>query len=134
MPGFIRSIWNAIKEVCQAKENNTGAINNNSDVVKNDAEKDATGKSEETGKESEKENHHQLPTQFKDKFERVGLKTKDYVIKLNKNDHRLKPNGLHTGSENWNKQWGQFFENNQNPTKQEILEQLSKMRKAFGLE
>jgi len=48
--------------------------------------------------------------------------------------HRLKPDGLHTGPENWNKVWDEFFSANANPTKKEILDQLKKMRKQFGLE
>lgn len=80
------------------------------------------------------EQHHQLPKQFKDKFEKAGLNIEDYTISLDKADHRLKPGGLHTGSENWNKQWKKFFDKNPSATKGDILKQLSKMRKAFGLE
>jgi hypothetical protein len=48
----------------------------------------------------------------------------------------LKPGGLHTGkgAENWNGAWKEFFRQNPNPSKQEILDQLAKMREDFGLE
>jgi len=56
------------------------------------------------------------------------------VIDLEKAAHRLKPDGLHTGKgvDNWNGAWKKFFETDR--TKQEVLDQLSKMRKDFGLE
>ena len=80
------------------------------------------------------EDMHLLPRQFADKFERVGLDIKDYTIPMERGAHRLKPDGLHTGSENWNKVWRDFFNEHKNPSKQEILDHLAKMRKDFGLE
>ncbi len=47
--------------------------------------------------------------------------------------HRLKPNGLHTGADNWNKQWRQFFEAHPQSQAEEILGQLEGMMKKFGL-
>jgi len=79
------------------------------------------------------EEHHLLPRQFKRFFEEAGLDIEDYKILLDKADHRLKPSGLHTGENNWNKQWKDFFRQNLNATKEEILNQLDKMMKAFGL-
>ena len=81
--------------------------------------------------------HHQLPSQFIKNFERAGIKNiDDYIIQIDKAAHRLKPNGLHTGkgAENWNGAWKEFFGNSPNASKQQILDQLSKMRKDFGLE
>jgi hypothetical protein len=79
--------------------------------------------------------HHQLPREFRPQFEAVGLDIEDFTIELPKSTHRLKPDGLHTGSENWNKQWSDFFEKvGDNYTAQDVLDQLSKMRKQFGLE
>src|SRR5438552_19175925 len=37
-----------------------------------------------------------------------------------RNVHRLKPDGLHTGPNNWNKQWRDFFNRYPNPTTQQI--------------
>jgi hypothetical protein len=39
--------------------------------------------------------------------------------------------GVHTGPNNWNKQWGQFFERAKNPSRDDVLRQLEKMRKEF---
>jgi len=47
--------------------------------------------------------------------------------------HRLKPGGLHTGSENWNRQWDKFFESNPYANSTEIINQLDKMKFHFGL-
>jgi hypothetical protein len=68
-------------------------------------------------------------------FERAGLDIEDYKIPLNKAAHRLRPNGIHTGpyAESWNGVWDQFFKANPNASKQEILDQLEKMRNDFGI-
>jgi hypothetical protein len=81
------------------------------------------------------EGHHQLPTQFADKFKNAGLNIQDFKIPLEQGAHRLKPGGLHTiEGGNWNGQWKQFFTDNPNAQAPEILEQLARMRNAFGLE
>ena len=79
------------------------------------------------------EQHHLLPQQFKNQFQKAGLDIEKYKIPLDKADHRLKPDGLHTGSNNWYKQWSNFFGQYPNATKPEILNQLDKMQKAAGL-
>ncbi len=43
------------------------------------------------------EQHHLLPTQFKDEFKARGLNPNDFKIPLRAGDHRLLPNGIHTG-------------------------------------
>lgn len=85
------------------------------------------------GKTGVIEQHHLLPQQFKKQFEKAGLDIEKYKIPLEKVDHRLKPDGLHTGTNNWNKQWDDFFKQNPDAIKPEILDQLDKMKKAFGL-
>ena len=82
------------------------------------------------------ERHHQLPRAFKSQFEKAGLNIEEYAIDLSKDAHRLKPKGLHTGkgTDNWNGAWKQFFGLNPNANKAQILGQLSKMRKLFGLD
>jgi RHS repeat-associated protein len=80
------------------------------------------------------ESHHELPNKFKPNFKRAGLNIEDFKVPLERARHRLKPTGLHTGADNWNAQWARFFDVNKEATKEEILEQLAKMRTAFGLE
>jgi hypothetical protein len=80
------------------------------------------------------ERHHQLPRAFRQQFERAGLDIEKFTVDLPVDAHRLKPGGLHTGSDNWNKQWKGFFEQNDNPTQQQILDQLDRMRREFGLD
>ena len=74
-----------------------------------------------------------MPRQFKDQFERAGLNIEDYKIPIDKAAHRLKPDGLHTGPNNWNNQWQDFFNANPNAGRNAILEQLLKMQISFGI-
>ena len=78
--------------------------------------------------------HHLLPREFANRFGPLGLKIDDYTIYIDKASHRLKPGGLHAGQENWNKQWREFFAEVPKPTREQVLEQLDKMKKEFGLE
>jgi hypothetical protein len=82
------------------------------------------------------ENHHQLPRQFEDWFNRVGLKIEDFVIRMARKAHRMKPNGLHVGQgeANWNGAWQAFRDRFPAATKRQVLNQLARMRKAFGLD
>lgn len=80
------------------------------------------------------ERHHLLPREFADNFAKVGLDIEKFVIKLPQDAHRLKPGGLHTGEANWNAMWAQFFREHPNYTRQDVLDQLDKMKKLFGLE
>ena len=68
-------------------------------------------------------------------FDRAGLNIEDYKIALEKATHRLKPDGIHTGpsAESWNSVWEQFFRDSPGAGKQEILDQLAKMRADFGI-
>ncbi|MCM1564676.1 MAG: pre-toxin TG domain-containing protein, partial [Dehalobacter sp.] len=77
--------------------------------------------------------HHQLPQQFKKQFEKAGLDIENYKIPMDKTDHILKPDGLHTGKDSWNKQWDDFFEKYPDARQNQILNQLDKMQKDFGL-
>ena len=81
--------------------------------------------------------HHLLPRSKKLKtfFENAGLNVEDFKIALDKAKHRLKPNGIHTGNfeDSWNGVWTTYFKNAPNASKSEILEQLAKMRDAFGI-
>ena len=88
---------------------------------------------EGAGKTGIIEQHHLLPQQFKKQFEKAGLDIEKYKIPLDKADHRLKPDGLHTGTNNWNKQWTDFFKQNPNVRQDQVLNQLDKMKKASSL-
>jgi Predicted lipoprotein of unknown function (DUF2380) len=77
----------------------------------------------------ELEVHHTLPRQFSPWFNDAGIDIEDYKTYLPRDRHRLLPNGLHTGSENWNAQWKRFFEKNQRARQNEILELLNDMLK-----
>jgi len=61
------------------------------------------------------------------------LDIEDFIEKIPKDKHRLEPNGLHTGSNSWIKQWEDFFKDNPDAGKKEILDQLEKMKKDFGV-
>jgi hypothetical protein len=81
--------------------------------------------------------HHLLPQSknLAPYFKRAGLNIEDYKIPLDTATHRLLPAGIHTGAraESWNGVWQRFFSNNPGANKQEILDQLTKMRENFGI-
>jgi len=79
------------------------------------------------------EEHHLLPRQFKAQFDRAGLDVERFTINLSKAEHRLKPDGLHTGSDNWNANWKEFFQLNPTANRQQILQQLVSMKNKFGI-
>jgi len=78
--------------------------------------------------------HHQLPRQFEALFKAAGLEIEDFTIDMEQGAHRLLPDGLHTGPMNWNWQWQQFFDAYPDAGPEEILDFLSSLRDAFGLE
>ena len=78
------------------------------------------------------ERQHNLPREFEDKFNACGLDIEDYVTYIARDLHRLRPNGLHTGAESWNKVWRRYFAKQQSPTTstqqaEEIYQQLLQM-------
>jgi hypothetical protein len=80
---------------------------------------------------SDLEPHHNLPRAFRE-FGACGLDIEDYVTYVARDLHRLRPNGLHTGSENWNKIWRRYFAEQQTsmPSEEqaeEIFKQLIQM-------
>ncbi len=79
--------------------------------------------------------HHLLPRQFADLFKARGLDPEEFTIRLPKDLHRLTPGGIHTGpfEKSWNGQWENFFKQTLNPSREQILDQLVKMRKAFRI-
>ncbi len=79
------------------------------------------------------ERHHNLPKDFKKQFERAGLNIEDFVEEMPRWRHRLKPNGVHTGPNNWNKLWREFFNEVLNPSREQILDALDRFRALHGL-
>jgi hypothetical protein len=78
------------------------------------------------------EKHHLLPRQFEAQFKRAGLDIEDYTVDLPRGQHRLLPDGIHTGPDNWNAQWARFFNANPNASQSDILQQLLQMRSKAG--
>jgi RHS repeat-associated protein len=82
------------------------------------------------------ETHHLLPREFERQFKAKGLDIEEYTYNLPKSDHRLKPDGLHTGTGrggDWNQAWRDFFAKNPDPAREQILQQLDSMMRQFGL-
>jgi hypothetical protein len=78
--------------------------------------------------------HHNLPQQFKEWFEDSGLNIADYEEPLPRSVHRLLDEGLHTGEDNWNELWAQFFADYPNANDEQILEFLDEIRALKGLD
>ncbi len=76
---------------------------------------------------SELEPHHNLPRQFHSNFNKAGIDVDDYIVYMQRSEHRLLPNGLHTGSNHWNAQWKRFFAENPNATPEQIFEHANNM-------
>lgn len=81
------------------------------------------------------ERHHLLPRQFRHRFAGAGLDIEDYVQDLPRDFHK-DVHGRGGGDawiNSWNKQWERFFDQRRNPSAGEILQQLEKMKKDFGI-
>ncbi|MBL9076038.1 MAG: DUF2380 domain-containing protein [Planctomycetes bacterium] len=80
--------------------------------------------------------HHLLPQsqRLRGFFKAAGLNIEEFTVRLSRARHILKPSGVHTrGGGNWNKVWAKFFERNPGASKEQILKQLTQMRKDFGI-
>jgi hypothetical protein len=74
------------------------------------------------------ERHHALPQDFNgEHFTPAGLDIEDYVIFMPRADHRLRPNGIHTGPRHWNKRWNEFFDRNQRASAEQIHDFLNQL-------
>jgi RHS repeat-associated protein len=82
---------------------------------------------------SQIEYHHNLPREHIDYFRRAGLNIEDYVEAMRRDDHRLSPGGIHTGSNNWNRQWHEYIKEYPKPDANAIREQLRQMREQRGM-
>jgi Predicted lipoprotein of unknown function (DUF2380) len=74
----------------------------------------------------ELELHHTLPRQFAPQFNEAGIDIESYRTYLPRDQHRLLPKGLHTGTDNWNRQWKQ-----KDSKQKEILKLLNDMLKGL---
>ncbi|MEW6609801.1 MAG: DUF2380 domain-containing protein [bacterium] len=72
--------------------------------------------------------HHALCKAYAKDFARSGLNIEEWTVPIAKWFHNLKPYGLHTGQNHWNKQWDEFFEKGDVDSPQ-ILDQLKNMDK-----
>jgi len=81
--------------------------------------------------------HHLFPQQFRQQFEDAGIDidAESSQTILPKSLHTGAPDGVHAGpaADSWNGQWKQFFQQNSNPSPQQIYDQLAKMRAAAGI-
>jgi hypothetical protein len=70
--------------------------------------------------------HHDLPEKFRDKFEAKGLDIDD------PKNGRWVEGGPEGGHQKWsheyNKEWEKFFDDHPNASKEEILEEVNKLR------
>jgi Predicted lipoprotein of unknown function (DUF2380) len=76
------------------------------------------------------ESHHNFPRQFSSQFRACGIEPEDYLTFLPRSFHRLRPDGLHTESINWNAQWKRFLEDQPTAKPNALLEQLHSMWKS----
>ena len=72
------------------------------------------------------EGHHQFVRQFADWFKLNGIEPEDYVTYMWAKDHRLS-GGIHSGPYPWNRQWGNFINENRQTSPDEIHRQLFRM-------
>ena len=79
------------------------------------------------------ERHHLLPQaeRFQKYFAKFDIE--EYTVNLPRWLHRLRPNGIHTGEDNWNAAWDDFFRENPRATPREILKFKDKLIEEFGL-
>ena len=77
------------------------------------------------------ENHHNLPNEFKDYFRYWGIEPEDYKMFVEKSEHRLKPDGLHTVPMTGIPNFGTLFMNTR-VQNQKVFAHLSSMMKRIS--
>jgi hypothetical protein len=87
------------------------------------------------------EGHHNLPKEFVKYFLDCGLKVKDFMMIIKAGQHRLLPDGWHTGEGRggeWNREWRQFIKyhppENSEERQDQIVDQLEKMLRKRGVD
>jgi hypothetical protein len=77
------------------------------------------------------ERHHNLPTEHQPYFKSAQLDPERFTTYVPTMNHRLKPDGLHTGENHWNKQWTDFIVEHRKANPVEIHEHLLEMTKGL---
>jgi Predicted lipoprotein of unknown function (DUF2380) len=75
------------------------------------------------------EDHHNFPTKFEQDFLDAGIDPEQHKMYVEEYEHRRKPDGLHTGDDNWNALWKRYIRDHDNLTREDFLAQLSSMMK-----
>jgi hypothetical protein len=87
------------------------------------------------------EHHHGLPKEFINYFLDCGLRIEDFISIMRAADHRLKPDGAHTGEGKggrWNQEWRQFIK--ENPAKntekhrKRVKDKWNEMKKKYRID
>ncbi len=87
------------------------------------------------------ERHHLLVKKFTKYFMDCGLAVEDFVVIMRAGDHRLKPDGVHTGEGrggDWNTEWEKFIK--ENPLtytpldEKRVKKQLNEMIRKYGID
>lgn len=81
------------------------------------------------GKDTKLEDHHNFPTKFEQDFLDAGIDPEQHKMYVEEYEHRRKPDGLHTGDDNWNALWKRYIRDHDNLTREDFLAQLSSMMK-----
>ncbi len=77
-----------------------------------------------------------MPKAFVKYFKDAGLEIGDFIIILTAAQHRLKPDGLHTGEGrggDWNTEWQEYIDKNPKPDAGKIVKKLNRMKKKYGI-
>jgi hypothetical protein len=87
------------------------------------------------------ERHHKLPQEFVEYFRDCGLGIEDFIIIMRAADHRLKPDGVHTGKGrggNWNSDWREFIKyhprEDSDERRKEIGDKLDEMVRKYDID
>jgi hypothetical protein len=87
------------------------------------------------------EEHHLLPqaTKLTEQWQRLGIDIEDFKVAVDKEVHRLGPNGIHNKTfkewqGGWVKNWQDFFDKDSTADKAKVFAHLNKMIEKYGLE
>jgi hypothetical protein len=75
------------------------------------------------------ENHHNFPREFQDYFRWFGIEPEEHKMFMTATEHRLKPDGLHTGPDDWNELWRRFIAKDPYPTDELAMRYLNQIMK-----
>ncbi len=80
--------------------------------------------------------HHLFSQQFKGFFKNAGIDIDNYTVALGRTVHLSKVHGRGGGAlrGNWNKEWSDFISKNPNANREQIFQQMNKMRRDFHLD